>query len=227
MSIKSNMESLIEEIKILEKNSISGEKVNLIAVSKTRNIDEILEAISGGAIEFGENKVQELREKIEFLPEQNFHMIGNLQTNKVKYIYDKVRLIQSLDRVKLLEEIDKRAKSSDMIVNCLIEVNIAGETQKGGVAYDEVRSFLETCLDYKNVSIQGLMTVAPDTDDQELLRNCFKRMFKLREEIKNNYSEVKMDILSMGMSQDYRLAIEEGSNMVRVGSKIFGKRIWR
>ncbi|MBL7575042.1 hypothetical protein SAMN00017477_0568 [Peptoniphilus asaccharolyticus DSM 20463] len=227
MSIKLNMENLLREVEDLEKKSITGEKVRLIAVSKMHSTDEILEAVSGGAVEFGENKVQELRDKLEVLPEQNFHMIGNLQTNKVKYIYDKVRLIQSLDRVNLLEEIDKRAKSSNIVVDCLIEVNIAGEEQKGGVAYNDVRNFLEKCLEYNNVKIQGLMTVAPDTEDEKLLRDCFKRMFKLKEKIKNNYSEVKMDILSMGMSQDYKLAIEEGSNMVRIGSKIFGKRIGR
>lgn len=227
MNIKENVECLLNELKDLEKISLTGEPVNLIAVSKTHSTNEILEALSGGAIAFGENKVQELKEKIEILPEQNFHMIGNLQTNKVKYIYDKVSLIQSLDRENLLEEIDKKAKSSNINVDCLIEVNIAGEMQKGGVAYKDVKPFLEKCFEYTNVNIKGLMTVAPDTDDEKLLRDCFKRMFNLKEELSSRYPEIDMKILSMGMSNDYRLAIEEGSNMVRIGSKIFGNRIRR
>lgn len=226
MSISDNVKYLLEEIKDLERVSLTGENVELIAVSKTYSTEDILEALKGGAKTFGENKVQELREKIEILPQQNFHMIGNLQTNKVKYIYDKVRLIQSLDRVNLLDEIDKRAKSSNISVNCLIEVNIANETQKGGVAYDQVKWFLEQCLERKNVNIVGLMTVAPDTEDETFLRECFKRMYKLKEELRLEYSK-NISVLSMGMSQDYKIAIEEGSNMIRIGSKIFGKRYGR
>lgn len=226
MSISDNVKYLLEEIKDLERVSLTGENVELIAVSKTYSTDDILEALKGGAKTFGENKVQELREKIEILSQQNFHMIGNLQTNKVKYIYDKVRLIQSLDRVNLLDEIDKRAMSSNISVNCLIEVNIANESQKGGVAYDKVKWFLEQCLERKNVNIVGLMTVAPDTEDETFLRECFKRMYKLKEELRLEYSK-NISVLSMGMSQDYKIAIEEGSNMIRIGSKIFGKRYGR
>ncbi|EFI42312.1 YggS family pyridoxal phosphate-dependent enzyme [Peptoniphilus sp. oral taxon 386] len=228
MSIKDNYEFILTEIENSRKVSITGEEVKLIAVSKMRTIDEMKEAYNLGIRDFGENKVQELKEKFLNFDDINFHMIGNLQTNKVKYIYDKVTLIQSLDRKSLLEEINKRADIKNIDVDCLVEINIAEESQKGGVPYTEALNFIETCIDYKNIKIKGIMTVAPDTSDKLFLRECFKKMFILKEKIiKLNYDEVEMKYLSMGMSGDYKIAIEEGSNMVRIGTSIFGKRNYK
>ncbi|MBP2025208.1 YggS family pyridoxal phosphate-dependent enzyme [Peptoniphilus stercorisuis] len=231
MAIKDNLRETLEEIESARKHSLTGEEVKLIAVSKTHSPEEIKEAIECGITDIGENKVQELQGKMEILQDSvKYHMIGNLQSNKVKYIYDKVELIHSLDRKSLLKEINKRAKNDDIIVNCLLEINIAKEESKGGMHYNEVEKFIETCLNYDNVKINGLMTVAPNTEDEAFLRECFRKMFKLKEVINNkNYdkNKIEMKYLSMGMSQDFKIAIEEGSNMVRVGTKIFGKRDYK
>lgn len=228
MAIKDNLFETLEEIEKARRHSLTNEPVQLIAVSKTHSVDEIREAIEAGVTDIGENKVQELSGKIEELRDSvNYHMIGNLQSNKVKYIYDKVELIHSLDRKSLLKEINKRAKQDNIKVNCLVEVNIADEESKGGIAYDKTRDFIEKSFEYENVKIMGLMTVAPDTENEDFLRECFRKMFKLKEDILNErYSkdQIEMKYMSMGMSQDFKIAIEEGSNMVRVGTKIFGKR---
>ena len=228
MTIKENLNDVLSEIEKSRKNSITGEPVQLIAVSKMHSVEEIEEAISCGITCIGENKVQELSEKIEKLEDKvNYHMIGQLQTNKVKYIYDKVDLIHSLDRDSLAKEIDKRAKKDNIKVNCLVQVNIGSEQSKGGLELNEVEDFIENCLKYKYIKIMGLMTVAPNIDDEVLLRKYFKQMYSLKEKIKQkNYDKdiLEMKYLSMGMSQDFKLAIEEGSNMVRVGTNIFGKR---
>lgn len=227
MSIRDNLERIIEQIENSRRHSLTNGDVELIAVTKTRTIEEIQEVIDCGQLDIGENKVQELRDKIDLLKNSsiNYHMIGNLQTNKVKYIYDKIKLIHSLDRINLVEEINKRAKKDNIYVDCLVEVNIAGEQQKGGVEYNKVQKFIEECMEYENVNIKGLMTVAPNTNDEVYLRNCFRKMFELNEKIKNsNYEKVEMKHLSMGMSGDFEIAIEEGSNMVRIGTSIFGNR---
>lgn len=228
MSIRENLERTLEEIENARKHSITQEEVKLIAVSKMHSIEEIQEAINAGVTDIGENKVQELTSKIDELKDSvGYHMIGNLQSNKVKYIYNKVKLIQSLDRKSLLTEINKRAEKDNSSVNCLLEINIADEKSKGGIAYNKVEEFIYNALDYKHVKIMGLMTVAPNTNDEKFLRECFKKMFLLKEKISNenyNLEQIEMKYLSMGMSQDYKIAIEEGSNMVRVGTKIFGKR---
>lgn len=228
MTIKDNLMKTIEEIEDARRHSLTGEKVQLIAVSKMHSTDEIREAIDAGVTDIGENKVQELSKKIDDLKDSvNYHMIGNLQSNKVKYIYDKVELIHSLDRKSLLKEINKRAKADNIVVNCLVEVNIAQEEAKGGVSFDKSQEFIEKCLDYDNIKVMGLMTVAPNTDDEKFLRECFRKMYKLKENVTSqNYdkNKIEMKYLSMGMSQDFKIAIEEGSNMVRIGTNIFGKR---
>lgn len=221
-----NLKKVKEEIEEARKYSLTGEKVQLIAVTKTHEIDTIKEAIACGVDHIGENKVQEFTSKMEVLKSKvNYHMIGNLQTNKVKYIYQDVNLIHSLDRKSLAKEIQKRASSSEMVVKCLVQVNIGREETKGGLLLEEVIPFVESILDYKNIKIEGLMTIAPNVDDEKYLRACFKKMISLKEEIEHHkYESVDMNILSMGMSQDFRIAIEEGANMVRVGSRIFGQR---
>lgn len=226
LSIKENLELLVSEIEEVEKKSLTNEKVKLIAVTKTHEPDIIKEALNCGIKDIGENKVQELKDKIDILGNDiRYHMIGSLQTNKVKYIYDKVELIHSLDRLSLAKEIDKRARNSNIIVNCLAQVNIGKEDSKSGLYPEDLEKFVEEIISFKNIRVKGLMTIAPNTDDSDYLRGLFRQMFKLKELIKSkNYNEIDMDYLSMGMSNDYRIAIEEGANIVRVGSKIFGVR---
>lgn len=226
ISIKENLLLINENIENALIKSGRRDKVDLIAVTKTVDLDRINEAIKCGITDIGENKVQELEMKVPALLDSvNYHMIGYLQTNKVKYIVDKMKLIHSLDRTSLALELDKRAKQKDCIAHVLVQVNIAEEESKFGLRLEEVMPFLEEVLVLKNIKIRGLMTIAPNTEDEKILRNVFKSLYKLKEDIlARHYSEINMDYLSMGMSNDYELAIEEGSNMIRVGTGIFGRR---
>ena len=226
ISIKENLDTVNEKIERSLEKVGRNDKVKLIAVTKTLGLDVIEEAIDAGATDIGENKVQELRTKIEAIEgKTNFHMIGHLQTNKVKYIFDKVELIHSLDRQSLAKEIDKRAGKMGISVDTLIQVNVAEEESKFGLKVEDVIPFIEKVLKYENINIKGLMTMAPFTANERELRKVFRTMVGLKEKInKENYKEVSMDYLSMGMTNDYEIAIEEGSNMVRVGRAIFGER---
>ncbi|WP_277219159.1 YggS family pyridoxal phosphate-dependent enzyme [Peptoniphilus vaginalis] len=233
MNLKDNLKKLYEDIEIAKDKSNFNRNVKLIAVSKTHPVEMIDEFNKLGVKDFGENKVQELVSKIEDEKikeslknnELNFHLIGNLQTNKVKYIYNKVKLIQSLDRIKLAEEIDKKAKKDNIVVECLVQINIGDEDSKFGINYDETEDFIYELLEYKNIKIKGLMAIAPNTEDELLLRKLFEKMNNKFEEISSKgFEGVEMKYLSMGMSHDFKLAIEEGSNMIRVGSKLFGNR---
>lgn len=227
--ICTNLQEVREEIEEARRHSLTGEEVKLIAVTKTHPVEKIQEAIDCGVTDIGENKVQELTPKIKALKSQvSYHMIGNLQSNKVKYIYQDVSLIHSLDRKSLAKEINKRGKKTDTLVHCLVQVNISREDTKGGVMLEDAVQFIETLLDYDYLKVDGLMGMAPHTDDEKVLRKCFRDLFALKEDIaKRNYEGIDMDILSMGMSNDYKIAVEEGSNMVRVGSRIFGKRVYK
>lgn len=226
ISIKENLDIVNENIEKSLQRVGRTDKVNLIAVTKTMDLDIINEAIAAGAKDLGENKVQELSRKLDELENHaNFHMIGHLQTNKVKYIFDRVKLIHSLDRSSLAKEIDKRAKNMGISVDTLIQVNVAEEESKFGLKVDDVIPFIEKVLKYSNINIRGLMTMAPFVNDELELREIFRTMVDLKEKIvQQNYKELSMDYLSMGMTNDYEIAIEEGSNMVRVGRAIFGKR---
>jgi len=226
ISIKENLEHVNENITNALRRSGRNDSVQLIAVSKTVDTDRIREAISYGVTDIGENKVQELDSKISELGDiVNFHMIGTLQTNKVKYIIDRVKLIHSLDRISLAKELDKRAKQKNIVIDTLIQVNVAKEETKSGFSVEEVIPFIEKAITLDNIKIRGLMTIAPNSEDTNLLRNVFRTLYELKEDIKGrNYKEVNMDFLSMGMTHDYEIAIEEGSNMIRVGTGIFGKR---
>ncbi len=190
------------------------------------DIDRIKEAIEVGITSIGENRTQELEEKFNVLAGKvDFHMIGHLQTNKVKNIIGKTKLIHSLDRISLAEELNKRSMKNNIITDVLIQVNVAEEESKYGLRLNEVLYFIEDILEFTNIRVRGLMTIAPYTNDKALLRKVFRSLFKLSEDIKNRrYDAVSMDYLSMGMSNDFEIAIEEGSNMVRIGSSIFGKR---
>ena len=226
--LKENLEKVLKQIEQAKKKSKYNEDVKLIAVTKTHPVEVIREALELGITDIGENKVQELTGKIDEIGDVvNYHMIGRLQTNKIKYIVGKVSLIQSIDREPILAEIDKRSAKAGIITEGLIQVNVAGEEQKGGVPYADVYKFIELCQKYGNIRI-GLMTVAPYTEDKDFLRDVFRKMRSLYDKIASeNYDNLRMDYLSMGMSSDFELAIEEGANMVRIGSKIFGERDYR
>lgn len=227
MSIKDNIMSIKQNINDIRKESNRQEDVNLMAVTKTVDVDKVLEAIDAGITDIGENKPQELARKYEVIGDKvRYHLIGTLQTNKVKYIIDKAYMIHSLDRIALCEEIQKRAEKIDRIINCLVQVNISKEESKHGLEEELVIDFIkEVSSNYKNIHIKGLMTMAPFIDDEEEIRKVFRGLKKLSLQIKDlNLPNVEMDTLSMGMSHDYKIAIEEGATIVRVGTSIFGQR---
>lgn len=201
-------------------------EVTLIAVSKTKPVEDISTLYEHGVRDFGENKVQELTEKYEQLPKDiRWHLIGHLQTNKVKYIVDKVHLIHSVDSVKLAEQIEKEASKKDVIVNILVQVNVANEDTKFGLDTDETLRNVETISKFPHIRIKGLMTIAPFVENGEENRKYFQNLKQLSVDIdKKNIDNVSMDFLSMGMSGDYETAIEEGATLVRVGTNIFGMR---
>ncbi len=230
-TIKSNLNSVRNNIKNCTKRINKNEEdVTLLAVTKTVDVDAVLEAIDNGVTDVGENKPQELARKYEVIGNKvKWHLIGSLQTNKVKYIIDKVYMIHSLDRKALCEEIQKRAEKINKNINCLIQVNISKEESKHGIYETDVVDFIKhVSTNYKNIKIKGLMTMAPFSEDKEEVRKVFKGLKQLSIEIdKMNIDNVSMEYLSMGMSNDYEIAIEEGSNIVRVGTSIFGKREYK
>ena len=201
-------------------------EVTLIAVSKTKPVEMLKEAYETGCRDFGENKVQELVDKYEVLPKDiRWHMIGHLQRNKVKYIVDKVYLIHSVDSLRLAEEISKEAAKKNVDVNILVEVNVAGEETKFGTGCEEAKQLVRDIAQLPHVHIQGLMTIAPYVENSEENRIYFQQLKKLSVDISSeNIDNVSMEILSMGMTNDYTVAIEEGATMVRVGTGIFGAR---
>ncbi len=227
MSIKDNIMSIKKEINDIKEKCNRQDEVNLMAVTKTVDVDKVLEAIDAGITDIGENKPQELARKYDAIGDRvKYHLIGTLQTNKVKYIIDKVYMIHSLDRISLCEEIQKRAEKIDIIINCLVQVNISKEESKHGLDREEVIKFVkEVSEKYKNIRVKGLMTMAPFIEDKEEIRKVFKGLKDLSLEIKElELPNVDMDTLSMGMSHDYGIAIEEGATIIRVGTSIFGKR---
>ncbi len=212
MSVKDN---------ILHLQKYLADNIHLVAVSKTKPNELIIEAYVAGQRIFGENKVQELVEKEESLPKDiEWHMIGHLQTNKVKYIAPFVSLIHAVDSKKLIKEINKRAEQNNRVISCLLQIHIAQEESKFGLDKDGVIEILNT--DFPNVSIVGLMGMATFTDNKNQIRKEFKYLKDIYDELK--VSQPNFSILSMGMSGDYSIAIEEGSNMIRIGSYIFGER---
>ncbi len=202
------------------------EEVTLIAVSKTKPVETLQEAYDLGVRIFGENKVQELTAKYEALPKDiHWHMIGHLQTNKVKYIIDKAELIHSVDSLKLAETIEKEAAKHDLIADILVEVNVAEEESKFGMKMEAVIPFVEKVSAFPHVRVRGLMTIAPFVEDPEENRSIFADLHKLYIDIKKkNHDNDTVSVLSMGMTNDYEVAIEEGATMVRVGTGIFGAR---
>lgn len=227
MGIAYNLSLIEEKIALAcERAGRSREEVKLIAVSKTKPVEDIQEAIAYGIRSFGENKVQELKEKMEILGEElDWHLIGHLQTNKVKYIVGKVSLIHSLENMRLAEALEKEAKKRKAIVDVLVEVNVAKEDSKFGIKPEDAEGFIRQVSEFENIRIKGLMTVAPYTDISEENRKYFKELKKIMVDLnRKNIHNVNMSVLSMGMTGDYEAAIEEGATLVRVGTGIFGNR---
>lgn len=225
--IKENIEDVKMHIdNAVNKGKRNADDVTLIAVSKTKPVIMLKEAYDAGMRDFGENKVQEIMEKYDKLPSDiRWHMIGHLQTNKVKYIADKIYMIHSVDSLKLAEEISKQAVKAGRVIPILIEVNIADEESKFGVAPLDAEALIRSIAPLPGVSVKGLMTVAPYTDDPEDNRTYFRALKQLSVDITSkNIDNITMGVLSMGMTGDYEVAIEEGASYVRVGTGIFGAR---
>ena len=225
--LKENLAQVEKNIELAcKKAGRDRSEVTLIAVSKTKPVDMLQEIYDEGIRDFGENKVQELDQKMPVMPEDiKWHMIGHLQRNKVKYIAGKVALIHSVDTYRLAEEINIQAKKKNVIIPILIEVNIAQEESKFGTSKEDAILLVEEISKLENVRIKGLMTIAPNVSDPEENRLYFRGIKQLSVDIRNkNIDNVSMDILSMGMTGDYMVAIEEGATMVRVGTGIFGER---
>jgi len=227
MSIAGNLKTIMDRIASIAKSSGRDiPSVKLVVVTKTVGVDRIREAVDAGALIFGENRVQEAKEKIEKLgPIASWHLIGHLQTNKAKYAVKLFYLIHSVDSLELAKEIDKQAAKIGRVQDVLIEVSISGEASKAGVASENAAALIKDAAKLKNISIKGLMTIPPFSDSPEDSRPYFKKLRELSESVaRENIPGVSMKELSMGMSGDFEVAIEEGATMVRVGTAIFGKR---
>lgn len=225
--LKRNLENIMDRIdRAAQRSGRSYKDIKLIAVTKTVDTDRIKRIIEEGIIDLGENRVQEYAEKADILGEGcNWHLIGHLQTNKVKYIVDRISMIHSVDRLELASEIHKRASKIGRTVDVLIQVNVSGEESKFGISPEFAFELVKQASLLKNIKVRGLMTIAPYTDDIKTLRYVFRKLRDLSIDIeKENYDNISMDFLSMGMSNDFEVAIEEGSNMVRIGTALFGKR---
>jgi PLP dependent protein len=223
MSIRKNIEDFNKKLE--------GTSCHLIAVSKTHPAELIMEAYSTGFKTFGENKVQELVSKYEAMPKDiNWHMIGHLQKNKVKQIAPFIYLIHSADSLDLLKEINKEGKKNNRVINCLLQVHIAMEETKFGLSFEEIKGLMESkeVHDLQNIKITGLMGMATNTTDKEQVRKEFKGLRSFFDEIRNKYKNrnIELQELSMGMSSDYEIAVQEGSTLIRVGSAIFGNRTY-
>jgi len=222
MSITANIEEIQNELKPVG--------VTLVAISKTKPIEDIQEAYNAGQRIFGENMVQEMVEKYEVLPKDiEWHLVGHLQTNKVKYIAPFISMIESVDSIKLLKEINKHAVKNNRIIDCLLQIYIADEDTKFGLDHVELIELLESqeYAELENIRIRGLMGIATNTDNEKIIKEEFYELKMLFDGIKVSYfrKEDSFDTLSMGMSSDYKIAIEQGSNMIRLGSTLFGKRV--
>lgn len=228
-SIRENILKVEEKVAAAaERSGRKREDVLLLAVSKTKPVEVIREAVDCGLTSLGENKVQEIMEKYEPMgPGVHWHLIGHLQTNKVKYIIDKVDMIHSVDSLRLAEEIDKRGAAKDIVIPVLIEVNMADEESKFGVKPEEVENLLRQLSQLEHISVKGLMTVAPFVEEPEENRVYFRKMRELLVDMNaKKIDNITMDQLSMGMTGDYEVAIEEGATIVRVGTGIFGERFY-
>ncbi|WP_298552454.1 YggS family pyridoxal phosphate-dependent enzyme [uncultured Algibacter sp.] len=222
MSIKNNLKNI---------KSVLPEHVTLVAVSKTKPVNDLMEAYNAGQRIFGENKIQEIAEKYEEMPKDiEWHMIGHVQRNKVKYMSGFVSLIHGVDNFKLLKEINKQAKKSERVINCLFQIKIASEDSKFGMTPEDASNIIQSkdFSELENIKITGVMGMATFTDNQSQIENEFKQLKSTFETLKVlNTNNCKLETISMGMSSDYPLAIDCGSTMIRVGSSIFGHRSYK
>lgn len=204
----------------------NSEAVHLVLVTKTVSPDRILEAYQADERDFGENRVQEWREKKDALPRDiRWHLVGHLQTNKVKYVIGQVALIHSLDRIELADAIEKQAHSKGIVaVPCLVQINMSGEKSKSGLDPAAAENFMHEIASRSSIKIRGLMTIGPLTEEEAKIRDCFRRTRLLYEDLKKKFPQQGWEILSMGMSDDYKIAIEEGANLLRIGTLVFGRR---
>lgn len=226
MSIAQNIDEIKFRIDAAAKKSgRSGEDINLIAVSKTVDVPLIMEAVEYGLKDFGENRPQEIRDKSKVIENVNWHQIGQLQSNKIKYVAGKTKLIHSVDSLKLMGEIEKYCKQHDVLQDILLQVNISKESSKSGMDIDEVQKMLEFAEKMEGVKVKGLMTIGSLYADLDENKKYFEICNNLFVDISaKKYDNISMEYLSMGMSGDFEAAIEMGSNMVRIGTSIFGKR---
>lgn len=226
MSIQNNLKHILHAISLAaEKAGRNPNSVKLIAVSKTKPIELIQEAIAAGQIDLGENKVQELREKQPLIPHANWHMIGHLQRNKVKFIAPFVHLIHSVESERLLTEINKQAVKNERVIDCLLQLNISEEDAKSGLNEQRTENLLNRMEEWPNIQIKGLMGMAAFTSDMDIVRAQFRRLRLAFEQFQAiSHERIQMQELSMGMSGDFEIAIEEGATMVRIGSAVFGSR---
>lgn len=225
--VKENLKNIRDEMNTAcERSNRNLDDITLIAVSKTKPNELIMEAYESGVRDFGENKVQELLRKKEELPDDiRWHMIGHLQTNKVRQLLGNTVLIHSIDSIRLADTIDTEARKKGIHLDGLLEINIAKEASKYGFIEEELEEILPIFARYKNLHIKGLMTIAPNVENSEENRKNFKKLKKMSVDIiDKNYDNVEVEFLSMGMSGDYIVALEEGANLLRVGTGIFGKR---
>ncbi|HZJ76490.1 MAG TPA: YggS family pyridoxal phosphate-dependent enzyme [Oscillospiraceae bacterium] len=227
LTFKKNIEDVL--IRVKDAAAVSGREVSdieLVAVTKTVDVDIINGAIDCGVLHIGESRVQELLEKYEQIGDVvKWHLIGHLQRNKVKYIIDKVDIIHSLDSFRLAKEINKRAENINRMIECLLQVNVSKEKTKYGINLEDVEHILEDMTFLNNIRIVGLMTIAPHVEDKEQIRQCFRTLKNKFDHISNmDFPNVKMKYLSMGMSHDFEIAIQEGANFIRIGTSIFGER---
>jgi len=220
------MENIKENLKKIKAELDKG--VLLVAVTKTRTTEEINTAIDEGVTDIGENKVQEITEKYDSVKPVRWHMIGHLQTNKVKYIIDKVHMIHSVDSMKIAKEIDKRAAAKGLTMDILIQVNPASEKSKFGISTEETENLIKEILECCNsIRIRGLMCVVPFAEDPAEVRGYFAQVKKQYDQYgKINHERLDFKYVSMGMTHDYKVAVEEGSNLVRIGTAIFGERVY-
>lgn len=225
-TLKERLDGIRERInKAAEKSGRSGKDITLVAVTKTYEADVINEAIELGVTDIGENKVQEILRKYDSVKPVRWHLIGHLQSNKVKYIIDKVSMIHSVDSIHLMDEIERQAEKKNKTMDILIQVNISGEESKFGIKPEDVYEILEYASKLKYVKVRGLMTILPKDDNKMNLKLHFVNIKRLSLDIsEKKYDNICMDYLSMGMSGDFEEAIMEGADMVRIGSAIFGER---
>ena len=227
LNIKENLDNIYSRIKVAaEKSGRRAEDIKLIAVTKTVDIDRIKNVYDCGILDLGENKVQELLLKYDKLNKScKWHFIGHLQTNKIKYIIDKVQMIHSVDSLQLAKEIDSRAVKLGKVIDILLQVNVSGEESKFGISPYEVHELIVKISRFRNISLRGMMTIAPYAENAEDVRHVFKKLNNIYIDIKRkSIDNINMDYLSMGMSNDFEIAIEEGASIVRIGTGIFGNR---